>query len=349
MSRFGSWSLLVLAAFPGLGFAQNPMHHTVTRVAEADEDYGFQGEYTGTLCGHGTVGLQVVAKGQGRFTGLLYPGGLPGNGYYGATKQALTGSREGDAVILTGENLHVRLQTGRAVIVTQPTGGLLGYLQPLHRYSLTQGAPPPAGARLLFQGSQPSGLVDAKVSADGFLQIGTLTAEPVGDFQLHAEFKTPYMPTAESQQRGNSGFYIQQRYEVQVLDSFGQEPAFNEAASLYRFKAPDLNMSFPPLVWQTYDIHFTAPRFDAQGAKIAKARITVRHNGVVVQNDVALENKTGGGKPEGPELLPLLLQNHGNPVEFRNLWLLDLPATTTYAAAATVTCPPPKWGRRARR
>ena len=100
-------------------------------------------------------------------------------------------------------------------------------------------------------------------------------------------------------------------------------------------------MSFPPLSWQTYDIDFTAPKFDADGKRIAKGRITVRHNGIVVHNNLELENKTGGGSVEGPNPLPILVQNHSNPVHFRNVWLIDHDATTANTAppcAAPSTC-----------
>ncbi len=312
----------------------------VTRISEADADFAIQGEYTGAIVWNGcwqNVGLQVVAFGSGEFQALLYPGGLPGNGYNGAAKAVLKGARSGDKVTLIGETLQVRMQAGFAAAVKSLQGGHLGYLQPMHRYSLTQGAQPPANARVLFNGSDTGLLKDARISEAGLLQIGAETKDPVADFSLHAEFKTPYMPAARGQARGNSGFYVQRRYEVQVLDSFGMEPAVNEAASLYKFKAPDMNLSFPPLSWQTYDIDFTAARFDASGNKTSKARITVRHNGVVVQNNVELENKTGGGRPEGPEPLPILLQNHGNPVEFRNVWLVDL---TMSPVCAPVMCAP---------
>ena len=194
---------------------------------------------------------------------------------------------------------------------------------------------------MLFDGKNTDRLKNAKVTADGLLEIGCETKEPVQNFTLHAEFRTPYMPYARGQARGNSGFYLQKRYEVQVLDSFGLELQFNDCASLYRFKTPDLNMSFPPLSWQTYDIDFTAPKFDADGKRIAKGRITVRHNGIVVHNNLELENKTGGGSVEGPNPLPILVQNHSNPVHFRNVWLIDHDATTANIAppcAAPSTC-----------
>jgi hypothetical protein len=143
------------------------------------------------------------------------------------------------------------------------------------------------------------------------------------DFNLHVEFKIPYMPQADGQSRGNSGLYLQSRYECQVLDSFATEPVFDGLGALYRFKVPDFNMALPPLTWQTYDVHFTAPRWAADGTKIRDARITSWVNGVKVQDDVALPNKTGAGKQEEPLLLPIKIQNHGDPVRFRNIWIVD--------------------------
>ena len=141
------------------------------------------------------------------------------------------------------------------------------------------------------------------------------------------------MPSAAGQGRGNSGVYVQRRYEVQVLDSFGLDGVENECGALYRQKAPDVNMCLPPLSWQTYDIWFTAARFDAEGNKIANARITLLHNGVPVQNDYEITGKTGAGKPEGPEPFPILLQNHGNPVQYRNIWLVVVEPRPRYAVS----------------
>lgn len=333
-----AWSLvgvstLYLAADPDL-------KKGVTTPVDAGPDFAVQGEYTGVVCWQGwrqSVGLQVVALGDGQFDALLYSGGLPGNGYAGGTKTKLNGGRDGGSVVLKGDQVAARLQTGYAVTLTNAYGQWLGYLQPMHRYSNSTGASPPPGAIVLFDGKQTNHLKNAKVSEAGLLQIGTETVDPYRDFTLHAEFKTPYMPYARGQARGNSGFYLQKRYEVQVLDSFGLEPEKNEAGGLYKFKAPDLNMSFPPLSWQTYDIHFTAAKFDDSGHRTAKARITVWHNGVPIHNNVELENKTGGGSQEGPQALPILFQNHGNPVEFRNVWLVDRSAAQIYAAT---TCAP---------
>ena len=337
-------AVMVVVGSSHLSVAQD-LKKGVTDLAHVDADFHIQGEYSGNVTHPDgwcrAVGLQVVALGDGKFDALWYRGGLPGNGYDGSPRIKLSGQRAGDKVVLVGEGWTVELQPGYAASVKSSSGVIVGHLSPLHRYSLTAGAAPPANAIVLFDGKNTDRLKNAKVTADGLLEIGCETKEPVQNFSLHAEFRTPYMPYARGQARGNSGFYLQKRYEVQVLDSFGLELQFNDCASLYRFKAPDLNMSFPPLSWQTYDIDFTAPKFDADGKRTAKGRITVRHNGIVVHNNLELENKTGGGSVEGPNPLPILFQNHSNPVHFRNVWLVDHDAATTRTAppcAATSTC-----------
>ena len=299
----------------------------VANVADVDPDFAVQGEYVGASSKLGCLtnyGLQVVALGEGQFEAKLYEGGLPGNGASGQSAFVLQGARtDADATRLTGSGWIVAISSGKLAQVGLESGTPdIAVLNKVERTSPTLGAKPPANAVVLFDGSPPTLLKDATVK-DGLLQVGTETVNTYRDFSLHAEFRTPYMPAARSQARGNSGFYLQRRYEVQVLDSFGQWPQFNEAGSIYRTKPPEINMSYPPLAWQTYDIDFIAARFDPAGNKVSHAVLTVRHNGVTVQNQVTLYNKTGAGKPEGPDPMPMLLQNHGNPVEFRNIWLVE--------------------------
>ena len=328
---------LAVAVCCGLTAHAQDLKKGVTELAHVDQDFHIQGEYSGNVTQADgwcrAVGLQVVALGDGKFDALWYPGGLPGSGYDGSTRRKLSGQRAGDKVVLAGESLTIELQRGYVAVVKNLTGCILGNLSPMSRYSLTAGTAPPSNAVVLFDGRNTDRLKNAKVTPDGWLEIGCETKGAYQNFTLHAEFRTPYMPFAKGQARGNSGFYLQKRYEVQVLDSFGLELQFNDCASLYRFKAPDLNMSFPPLSWQTYDIDFTAPKFDAAGQRIAKGRITIRHNGIVVHNNLELENKTGGGTPEGPNPLPILLQNHGNAVHFRNVWLVDHDAQPALVTA----------------
>jgi len=163
--------------------------------------------------------------------------------------------------------------------------------------------------------------------ADGVLEVGkgsVMTKEKVQDFQMHVEFNIPEPPEgAKDQARSNSGVYIQRRYELQILESYGLEPpAFNSCGSIYRQKPPDKNAAKKAGEWQTYDITFKAARFDGAGKKTESARITVVWNGVKVHDDYEIKDKTGAGKPEGPEAGPILLQDHGAKVRFRNLWIL---------------------------
>jgi len=193
----------------------------------------------------------------------------------------------------------------------------------------------PGGAIVLFNGKDFSHWTtgtDKKVGwkiADGAMTIvpksgSIMTRENFKDFKLHLEFKVPPSPpNVKGQGRGNSGVYIQRRYELQILDSYGQPPRYNEAASIYRFKAPDKNVSRMPGQWQSYDIIFHAAKYEGQ-KKVSNARITLWHNGVLVHDDVSVPNKTGAGLPEGPEPGPILLQDHGNAVSFRNIWILPL-------------------------
>ena len=296
-----------------------------TNLAEAGEDYFFQGEFAGSLNSVGQAGLQIIAEGKGTYRAFLLPGGLPGDGWNHADRYELVGKREGTSLTLqvpkptpTSDSVHV---TVGSAVVRDAAGRQIGFLRRALRHSPTMGLQPPRGAIVLFDGTLNGELVDGKISPAGYLMHGVSTKRPVGDFHLHLEFKTPFMPEARGQARGNSGVYIQQRYEVQILDSFGLPGEHNECGGLYKTKQPDVNMCLPPLAWQTYDIDFRAARFDSQNRKIADARLTVVQNGVTVHNYVDIPNKTGGGKQEGPDPLPILLQNHGNPVEFRNVWL----------------------------
>jgi hypothetical protein len=167
-----------------------------------------------------------------------------------------------------------------------------------------------------------------KLLGDGAMEIGPrggslVSKEVFGDHQIHLEFRTPFMPEARGQSRGNSGVYIQGRYEVQILDSYGLEGLDNECGGIYRVSRPRVNMCAPPLQWQSYDIDFRAPRFDAQGNKTANARVTVSHNGVPIHEDLEIPGQTGGGDASNFDKPgPLLLQDHGNPVQFRNVWVL---------------------------
>jgi hypothetical protein len=183
-------------------------------------------------------------------------------------------------------------------------------------------AKPPEGAVVLFDGKDTSKLNNATVTPDGYLEVGAITKDKFGDAQIHVEFNIQPDPTGKKT-TGNSGIYIQNRYEIQILNTAGQPPQKGGCGAIYQFKAPDTNQAKPPGEWQTYDITFRAPRWDGE-KKTENARISVVHNGVKVQDNVEVPRKTGAGKPEGPEPGPLYLQSHGDKVFFRNVWLLPL-------------------------
>ncbi len=155
-----------------------------------------------------------------------------------------------------------------------------------------------------------------------------VTKRQFRDFKLHVEFKTPQLPAnVKGQARGNSGVYLQRRYEIQILDSFGLPPKDNECGSLYTVKAPDKNVCKQPGEWQSYDITFHAARFEGQGKnakKVKNARITMWQNGVLIHDDVEIPNKTGAGQPESPEPGSIMLQEHGSEVMFRNIQIVPL-------------------------
>ncbi len=145
-----------------------------------------------------------------------------------------------------------------------------------------------------------------------------------GDVRLHIEFRTPFMPDSTGQKRGNSGIYFHGKYEVQILDSYGLEGEWNECGGIYKVARPAINMCAPPMQWQTYDVIFKAPKFDENDEKIKNARITVEHNGVKIHDDIELPKATQAAisGPEAPKG-PIYLQNHGNPVQFRNIWIVE--------------------------
>lgn len=152
-----------------------------------------------------------------------------------------------------------------------------------------------------------------------------VTTETFRDAQIHVEFKTPYMPLSRGQGRGNSGVYLQNTYEIQVLDSYARSTYFDgQCGAVYRQKPPDVNACRPPGQWQSYDIIFRSARFDKAGARTEQARITVLHNGVLIHNNFELAGPTGSGAPESAEGGPLQLQDHGNKVRYRNIWLRHL-------------------------
>lgn len=302
----------------------------------ADEDFAFQGEYVGEaeIEGKNTkVGIQVIAQGEGRFAVVAYPGGLPGDGWQPPRKTTGKGTRAGARVALEGLDWGGVARTGEIrageLVALTAEGGVKGRFPKVTRTSPTLGQKPPAGAVVILDADGP---VDetttfekgARFTDDGLLMEGATVQQAFGDATWHIEFRTPYEPKKRGQGRGNSGVYVNGGYEVQILDSFGLEGKDNECGGIYGSGPPAVNMCLPPLQWQTYDIDFKAPRF-ADGKKVANARITVRHNGVLIHDDRELRGLTPGGTPQEQPTGKLHLQNHSDPVRFRAIWVLPKP------------------------
>lgn len=268
------------------------------------------------------LGLQLRVVGGENFEGLSFYGGLPGEKAHRPKPMKLIGRRSGDFLVLSGGPWAIFVDKDGCNLVDK-TGKMLGRLTRVERQSPTLGAKPPEHAIVLFDGSGTEQFQKATMTEDGLLEEGADFKPMIQDFDMHLEFMLPYMPKKEGQGRGNSGIYIMSRYECQILDSFAQEAVNNSCGAIYLFKPADVNMCLPPLVWQTYDIRFTAPRWAADKTKIRNAKISSWLNGVKVQDDVDVPSSTGHGKPEEPSLLPTLLQDHDCPVRFRNAWIVD--------------------------
>jgi hypothetical protein len=195
---------------------------------------------------------------------------------------------------------------------------------------------PLENAVVLFEGNpltnwhQPDGQPAAWRVEDGVMTVtkgNIVSDETFVDAFLHLEFRCPDMPEATGQAKGNSGVFLQGRYEIQVLDSYGLNiPGKGDCGAIYGQFAPLVNACKPAMEWQTYDVVFRAARVDEAGQVAEQPRMTVLQNGMVIQNNVQLLGPTGGRLDENVgQPGPLLLQDHGNPVQYRNVWLVHLP------------------------
>ena len=315
-------------------------------VASAGPDWQVQGEYVGQVGGRQKIGVQVIALGDGNFQAVFYPGGLPGAGWEGKARFPVDGKTEGAKTVFAAVKGEKKYMGGPpaefSALKDNPAGGQKDYRAVIEagrltgqddkgrpiaaertvRKSPTLGMKPPAGATVLFDGTGADEWAAGHMDERKLLCSGTASKKLFTDFTLHLEFMTPFRPKARSQGRGNSGVYFQQRYEVQVLDSFGLEGLDNECGGIYKKGTPKVNMCLPPLTWQTYDVEFTAPVVK-DGKKISNAFATIRHNGVVIHEKLEIDGKTGGAKGNEGEPGPIYLQGHGNPVFYRNVWIVE--------------------------
>ncbi len=322
-------------------------------MAAADPFMGdWRGEWT-TNGGadYGQLAVHVIALGKRQYRAVIHEQfDMPG-----PPIGLLEGAIEGDSVRLAGpvEYMGARVGVNAEITPDQFKGEFKGddpdgreitgviELEKCFRASKTLGAKPPADAVILFNGrnfdawkyaNKPENVkVEWKLLRPGAMEVtqgkgSIITKQQFTDFKLHVEFRTPFKPDARGQGRGNSGVYMQGRYEVQVLDSYGLEGRNNECGGIYGVAEPWINMCAPPLAWQTYDITFRAPQFDDAGNRTRKALMTVVHNGVKIHENVPVPNPTTAA-PDRNVTRPggIYLQNHGNPVRFRNIWLVELP------------------------
>jgi len=301
----------------------------------------FMGDWEGTLSLGGTessrIAAQVIARGKGRYRANLLPefdrrveplAVLEGRDVDGAVEFDPAGNDTKWSGRLDGVEFSGRVEGAQRGSFS---------LKPVVRLSPTLGRKPPPGAVVLLDGSGTDGWVHAgngqpckwKLLEDGALEVVPRTGSIVSkrqfrDHHLHIEFRGPFMPAARGQKRGNSGVYLQGFYEVQVLDSYGLEGRDNECGGIYKVAAPLVNMCAPPMQWQTYDIDFTAPRFDKTGRMTAHALMTVVHNGVEIHDNLEVPRPTaahGAGDLAQPG--GLYLQDHGNRVQYRNIWVVE--------------------------
>jgi hypothetical protein len=292
-------------------------------AAREDPDFAVQGEYAAE-----GVGVQVVALGAGSFDAWVHEGGLPGAGATGP-RQAMRGARKDGRIHFTDEAGRNRAVIAEGTLRLEWNGRAAMKVARVERSSPTLGAKPPREAVVLFDGTDTTAWENGAM-ADGHLRAtNCTTTRRFTSYKLHLEFRTPYMPSFRGQARGNSGIYHSGRWETQILDSFGLEGRDNECGGIYSISKPLRNMCLPPLSWQTYDVEFTAAKFGDDGKREAWPRITVRLNGELVHDDLELAKDFTTAAPHSTPLAspqgPVFIQDHGDPVVFRNVWIVPVP------------------------
>ena len=343
------------------GFKRPPEAPPKAAVEPLDPLSGdWQGSWVSDDGETGSVVAQVIALGNGRYRANL----LPEFDKRYDSVPAVEGQRSGDAVSFKGEmdpinwgeygylalEGHIEGETFAGSFKGDTVGTF--EMQKVERLSPTLGQEPPEGAVVLFDGTNLDEWVHPvrhegetggayqtkpatwKLVAEGAMEVVPGTPDIVSqqkftDFELHVEFRTPFLPTVIGADRGNSGVYLQGRYEVQVLDSYGLEGLDYECGGIYEVGAPLVNMCAPPLQWQTYDMTFFAPHFDKEGNKTENARLTVLHNGVKIHDNIEIPELTGSANDRIDDDISqpggIVLQEHDSRVQYRNIWVMELP------------------------
>ncbi len=331
----------IVAIACALGAAATLTHaQTALEPEEGGLDFKLQGEFFGKLETVTPMGVQVIALGGGKFQAVFMAGGLPGQGWTGERIEA-AGALSGGTAVFSGNGYTATVNEDGSSITGKTAKQELFTLLKTVRKSPTEGWAAPTGATVLFNGTGVDAWKEGTATMDArkFFKpegssaaSGAVTKQAWNDFTLHLEFREPFMPSAVGQRRGNSGVYLQGRDEVQVLDSFGRTldyaasdtmPAKREAGGIFELLRPSLNMAFPPLSWQTYDVSFTAAKFDAQGKTTAPAIISLRWNGETVLDKKTLIYSSLLGDVWGPTPGPLRFQAYGDPVYYRNIWITE--------------------------
>ena len=321
--------LLTVCVFTSAVASAQNRNQPILNAKDGGVDFEIQGEYSGVIKESADdeqkIGVQVIAQGDGKFHAVVHIGGLPGDGWDGKEKKEVDGKLvDGVATFVDSEDQARGVIQKGVLRVSDADGKLMGTLKKVVRKSTTLGKTPPENAVVLFDGKNADAFKGGRMTSDGCLMHGCTSKQLFGSFNLHLEFQLSFMPYARGQGRSNSGCYMQGRYEVQVLDSFGLKGKNNECGGIYSIKDPDLNMCYPPLSWQTYDVEYTAAKYEGD-RKVKNALMTVRHNGVLVHRDVELpKGTTAHPTKEGPEPGPIYLQNHGNPLKYRNIWVVPV-------------------------
>jgi len=294
---------------------------------------------------------QVIPRGAGTYLVNL----LPEFDHRCPPLAAVEARRDGDLLVIGGDPWSGRIEGGKFTGRGLVKGKTASFeLEKVRRPSPRLGAEPPQGALVLFDGSGFDHwvgigkgkdvqevtwqLVDgvmqpAPTLTDHAFAASIGTKETFQDYHLHIEFRLPLLPDVLGQSRGNSGIIFEDYtfHELQVLDSYGLPGYYDECGAIYKISAPHVNMCRPPLEWQSYDIVYRGPRYADDGKLLQTATITVSHNGKLVQKDLPLPDSPAAERqrrenPDARKVGRIKLQNHGDPVQYRNIWLKELSA-----------------------